>query len=410
MYFVLFFFLCVHPLYGFMFKDHCYSFEALRVPSCAVSGGADINECLQTAHNITEGDDESWYTEWHALATRVEKEAINSENGRYLSSAKSQFFRAANYYRAAEFFLHDDPNDPRIIPTWEKGVICFARGAQYNEYPIIPVKIPFEGTTLPGYLCLADKSGVKRSLVIVQTGFDGTKEELYFTSAFFALKRGYNCLLFEGPGQGEVLRKQRIPFRYNWETVITPVVDYALSQSVVDPNKIVLMGLSMGGYLVPRALAFEHRVRIGIANGGVFDFHQVCMRGPPSMEQDIDDPEASQAINAFITKQMKHEPGLRWFFCHGMYAFGVQTPSELLRMTRPYTLKDVITKIRTRMLIVDSEDDREMPGQSRRVFDALTCPKSYILFTRAEAAAEHCQVGAYALSNERIFNWLDENL
>ena len=76
-----------------------------------------------------------------------------------------------------------------------------------------------------------------------------------------ALERGYNCLTFEGPGQGGVIRKQKIPFRHDWERVVTPVVDYALTRSeVIDPTCIALMGISMGGYLAARAAAFEHRI------------------------------------------------------------------------------------------------------------------------------------------------------
>ena len=68
-----------------------------------------------------------------------------------------------------------------------------------------------------------------------------------------ALERGYNCLTFEGPGQGGVIRKQNIPFRYDWEKVVTPVIDYALTRDRdIDPNKIALMGTSMGGYLAAR--------------------------------------------------------------------------------------------------------------------------------------------------------------
>lgn len=50
------------------------------------------------------------------------------------------------------------------------------------------------------------------------------------------------------------------------------------------------------------------------------------------------------------------------------------------------------------------------PGQPKKVFDALTCPKKYILFTTEEDAEEHCQSGALALSNQRIFDWLDDTL
>ena len=49
-------------------------------------------------------------------------------------------------------------------------------------------------------------------------------------NGYAALARGYNCLIFEGPGQGELIREQRIPFRPDWEKVVTPVVDFALTR------------------------------------------------------------------------------------------------------------------------------------------------------------------------------------
>jgi hypothetical protein len=38
--------------------------------------------------------------------------------------------------------------------------------------------------------------------LIAHGGFDSTLEELYASAAAPALERGYNCLTFEGPGQG----------------------------------------------------------------------------------------------------------------------------------------------------------------------------------------------------------------
>ena len=110
----------------------------------------------------------------------------------------------------------------------------------------------------------------------MHSGFDGTAEELYYNRAVFAIKRGYHCLLFEGPGQGGVIRELNIPFRPNWETVVTPVVDFALKRKEVDPDAIALMGISFGGYLAPRAVAFEHRIRLVSQTAG----STTCMPQP----------------------------------------------------------------------------------------------------------------------------------
>src|SRR5207249_4874692 len=57
------------------------------------------------------------------------------------------------------------------------------------------------------------------------------------------------------------------------EAVVTPVVDYALTRGEIVPDEIVLFGYSLGGYLVARAAAFEHRVAALILDDGIHDFH-----------------------------------------------------------------------------------------------------------------------------------------
>lgn len=394
------------------FNDPQYSFQLLRALGAAAGGGADIGECLKTAYQIKEGDDDSWYEEWYKTASEIEGTADRFLANGDKVSASEAYLRASNYYRSADFFLRTNPKDPRILDCWRKSKDAFINSVKLLDNPIVrPVKIPFEKTTLPGYYCLVDNSGKKRPLLIIQTGFDGTKEELYYQNAVFALKRGYNCLLFEGPGQGEVIRVQKIPFRYNWETVVTPVVDFAMQLPETIPARIGLMGISFGGYLAPRAVAFERRIKICIANGGVYDFHENFVKGEPAdFEKELDLPQAAKEIDKDIYKEMKKDPGLRWVFGNGMWTFSADSPSALIKMTRLYTMKDVAGMIKCKMLVVDSEDDSDMPGQAKKLYEALNCPKEYMLFTEKEAAEEHCQMGACFISTERIFNWLDKNL
>ena len=392
----------------FVFKDQQYSFEALRAMSQSVVGGADIGECLSTIYRIKDGDDESWYREWLRTAQRVEKMAQGFLDQGDRISAKECYTRASNYYRTAEFFLHTDPKDPRIIETWRKSRDCFLEVVSLSDGLIEPVEIPFEGITLPGYFYLVDKSKAVRPLLLIQTGFDGTGEEICIQIASVAVKRGFNCLVFEGPGQGRVIREQHIPFRPNWETVVTPVVDFALERPEVDPEKIALMGISFGGYFAPRAVAFEHRIKICIANGGVYDFHASMMQNmPPNFEQMLDDKETAAEIDEQIYQTMKTNPKLRWTFGNGMFTFDSKSPSDWIRATRPYNMRDSADKIKCRMLVIDSENDKGLPGQAKQLYDALSCPKEFMLFTAEEGAGEHCQVGGYMISNERILNWLE---
>ncbi|MFL6383704.1 MAG: alpha/beta hydrolase family protein, partial [Nitrososphaeraceae archaeon] len=317
-----------------------------------------------------------------------------------------------------------DPEDPRIQTTWGNSKECFRKAAELFSPPIVvePVEIPYEQTTLPGYFYKIDDHyddddskdskhpKPRRPTLIAHGGFDSTLEELYTSAAAPALERGYNCLTFEGPGQGGVIRKQKIPFRYDWEKVVTPVVDYALTNRAkqIDPNKMALMGISMGGYLAARAAAFEHRISACILNDGVYDGYDGFASGfPKSLLTAIENGDL-KVVNMVLDILMESDPNTRFNMKHGMWTAGVNTPFELIQKSKNYTIKDIVQNIKCPTLVLEAEKDNSFPGQPKKVYDALTCPKKYILFTEEEGAEEHCQEGALSLSNQRIFDWLDE--
>ncbi len=154
-------------------------------------------------------------------------------------------------------------------------------------------------------------------------------------------------------------------------------------------------------------MAFEKRIKTCIVNGGVYDFH-ITARLTPELEAMIDSKEGAESLDKEAYEMMEKDPSARWAIGNGMFTFHAKTPSEWFRMTRAYTLKDVADKITCRTLVVDSEDDKDMPGQSKMLYEALRSPRDYLLFTREDGAEEHCQIGAPIISNARILDWLDE--
>jgi pimeloyl-ACP methyl ester carboxylesterase len=395
-----------------IFQDPTFSLQLLRAISETYYKGADIGECLSTAYRIKEGDFESWHQEWLETAKRVNKYADESLAADHTISAREAYLRACNYYRAAEFLLMD-PTDPRIQTTWGKSKECFSKAATLFSPPFEPIEIPYEGTTLPGYFYHVDNEGnnrrTPRPTLIAHGGFDSTLEELYTSAAAPALERGYNCLTFEGPGQGGVIRKQKIPFRYDWEKVVSPVVDYALSRTQdVDPKHIALMGISMGGYLAARAAAFEHRVAACILYNGVFDGYDALASSLPKSLLNAIENGNQEIVNTVIDILMDYDPNIKFNMKHGMWTTGANSAFELIMNSKYYTIKDIAHDIKCPTLVLEAEKDDSFPGQPKKVYDSLTCPKKYILFTSEEGAEEHCQCGALSLSNQRIFDWLDE--
>jgi pimeloyl-ACP methyl ester carboxylesterase len=404
-----------------------------------------------------DGDFESWHTEWLKTAKRVHGYADECLSRGHVISAREAYLRAANYYRASEFLLIN-PDDPRIQTTWGSSKECFRNASKLFPFTVEPIEIPYEdGVSLPGYFYHYDhtedrgngtadeikydgnasssknNNGLKKTgkphfssypTLIVHGGFDSTLEELYSSAAAPALERGYNCLAFEGPGQGGVIRSQKIPFRYDWEKVVTPVIDYATSREKdlgIDPSRMALMGISMGGYLAARAAAFEHRISACVLYNGVYDGYDAVSSSFPEPLLEAMERGDSKLVDGTITALMESDPNMQFNIKHGMWTTGTTSPYELLVGSKYYTTKDILRNIICPTLVLDAEKDDSFPGQPKKVYDGIkpastssssssssSTTKKYILFTEEEGAEEHCQCGAPALTNQRIFDWLDE--
>ncbi|MEU8246780.1 alpha/beta fold hydrolase [Nonomuraea sp. NPDC048916] len=382
-------------------KDPTFWYETLRSFGHIAYGGADFGEVLTTSQRIIEGDYDSWHDEWLATADRVTAEAAESLAAGRRVSARDGFLRASNYYRAAEFFLHGDPADPRIDVAYTGQVTCFRAFADLSG--IERVEIPYEGTTLPGYLY----RGTGGATVVMHNGFDGSAEELHFFAAAALSERGFNVLTFDGPGQPGALREGLV-FRPDWEHVVGPVLDFLLAEPHVDDSRVALLGVSMGGMLAPRAAAFDPRIKALIAFDGVYDMgHIVAARfggDRSAAAQALSRPEADAQLSAL----MEHDPTMRWAFTHGTWAFGAPSPRGYLTALLDYHLGDgVAERITCPTLVCSAFGDFAFQGQPEALYEHLTCDKTLIEFTEAEGADAHCQSGAQRLALARISDWLE---
>lgn len=417
---------------GLIFKSPELQFQTLRAMGASAYGAADIGECLESAMQVDEGqlaqgNFDSWYNAWYSTANRLHSVAEQSLAAGDKISARDTYLRCNTYYNMAEFYLHGNPSDPRITATSSLARESFNQAGRLFDPPIEQVNIKYEDTTLPGYFYRVDTSDKKRPLLIIQTGFDGTQQELYSSGGLAGLERGYNVLTFEGPGQGEVLRDQKLYFRPDWEKVVSPVVDYAVSRKDVDPGKITLWGVSMGGYLAARAAAYDHRITTLILDPAM-DMAQAVTRlfgpgiaeGDPNFKVDAQSLRAAlqhapDAINEGLKHAMEGNIGTTWYLQNGMFSFGVDSPSAFLLKILDYSLEGVSENITADTLVCDSEQDVEQYGSMTRDIyntltcpnERLTCPNDYILFTNAEGAGAHCQMGAQRFGCQQKLDWLN---
>ncbi|KAL3961517.1 hypothetical protein ACCO45_003040 [Purpureocillium lilacinum] len=321
--------------------DPNFHFGLLRPMALSVYDGADISEVLTAAKGIIPGDFESFAGAFTRLADNVLARAKGILSKKFPVSARTAFFSAATYFRSADFYLHGNPSDPRIMDFWAKQTDAFDHGLALLDTPAKRVTVKTSDFDIPGIWMTPDDEVKRRPTIIMGNGYDGAQEEMYHVFGLAALERGYNVLTYEGPGQPAVRRYQNKGFIPDWERVVTPLVDHVLRmKDRVDPGAIGLLGLSFGGYQAPRAAAFEHRLAAVMAIDGVWDFGGMIHKsfGPELM-----------AIHAAGDKKRFDEisqkflqPGaptdLRWGLEQGMWSFNTRSPFDFATLVTNYTL------------------------------------------------------------------------
>jgi pimeloyl-ACP methyl ester carboxylesterase len=218
---------------------------------------------------------------------------------------------------------------------------------------------------------------------------------MYFAHADAALKRGYNCLLFDGPGQGRNLIRGNSYLRPDWENVVTPVIDYAFTRKEIDQKKIILAGWSFGGFLAPRAAAYEYRIAALIADPGQWDAAD----------------SLNMAMINKISSLLTIDEMLHWRIVRrGFWALNVNSLEDFFKSMANFKLSHIAQNIRCPTLITLPEGDPIASG-ALALYKALNVSnKKLVHFSEEEGSGGHCEMLARSLYNQRVFDWLDETL
>ncbi len=268
------------------------------------------------------------------------------------------------------------------------------------------VAIPYEGTTLEGFFFSGGDG--RRPLLIVNNGSDGTVVEMLTYCLDEAVKRGYHALTFDGPGQGQALYIKELYFRYDWERVITPVVDWALARDDVDPEQVALFGCSLAGYWAPRAAAFERRLAALIADPGVLRVDISSKANFPEEMMELYRADKREQFDRIVKEMEAKDPALAAIGAKQMEPYGTESAFDILAELERWDLTDVAGQITCPTLVTDPEDEQFWPGQSQQPYDLLSAPKTLMPFTAAEGANWHCEPVAPVVRSHRVLDWLDE--
>lgn len=329
---------------------------------------------------------EAWSTMADKLCALAEEDEAN---GRLLSAGE-KYNRAASYLITCERLqAHDAPGR---LDLYRRELALFQKGIELSGENCERVEIPYEGKHIAGLFVQAEGVSGPAPILVQVNGLDSTKELKYRVGlpAWLA-RRGISSLIIDQPGTGEALRLQQFHARYDSEHWASPVVDWLEQRDDVDPKRIGMEGVSLGGYFCPRAVAFEPRFACGVCWGANHDWRDVQKR---RLEKEGDFP-------------VPH------YWAHVCWVWGAKDMDEFMTIAEDVHLDGVVEKIKVPFLVTHGSKDSQIPLKwAERTYEQLeNSPKRELkIFTEREGGVQHSSFDNSINAGQYIADWVAETL
>lgn len=313
---------------------------------------------------------------------------------------------AIAYYRMSEFFMYD--GDPDKRKYYEKATKLF-----YEYYAVFfegenprieRYDVPYENVKLPVMHVVPD--GASKGTILIHGGNDSYFEEFLFT-VLYMQEQGFEVYMFEGPGQGGVMRIQGKHFTHEWEKPVKVILDY------FKLSDVTIIGISLGGYLAPRAAAFDKRITKVVAWSIFPCFQDILVSMQPQGTQRafhiLMKLHARPLPNLVFGKKAKKSPIIDWGIKHGCYAYEAKDAYSYAKKLKLYDIAPVADQITQDMLILGASGDHfidyHLIGKEINMLRNVRS-LTFRLFTDKEEAENHCNVGNGKLAIDEILSWI----
>jgi len=381
------------PSYFMYFPgNYRWSAEMLAILSTAPYGGAELSEVDRIGRKLRDhvGDDNAWFDAWREGGDMLRARAELAEKDGHPLTAASAYLRACAQYQHADHFRQ--PKDEAATTVFRESLVCFRKFAALTDRPHIEtVEIPYENSALPAYYIHAENARGPRTPCIVRFGgFDTQKELQYLRGVHALVRRGFSCLLVDGPGMGEAIRFRNIYLRHDYETVGTAALDYLATRSDVDMERIGVVALSLGGYYAPRCAAFDQRFKACVAWGAIWDYYATWQRRIEKIKQ------SSLSVPAE----------------HLLWVCGVDNYDDALKKLEGFRLDGIAQKVSCPFLLTHGTEDEQVSMEdAQKLFDAVgSRDKTFRIFTPEEGGAQHCQRDNLTRVCDVMADWLEDRL
>ncbi|MFB7170978.1 alpha/beta hydrolase family protein [Streptomyces sp. NPDC056254] len=406
-----------------LFADPGFNFAGLLALGAAGMRASEVGEVLTAVNAVNAaGLSEQSYTDtFRSWGDRLSAPPAAGRDGGGTPSQTHRFrsLRAAQYYAQALFYVlgTDRPGDEEAV--YRQGREAWDTFARLCTPAAVTAQVPWGKTRLPLWFFRPDGPAERRPTVILTNGSDGQNVDMWTYGVSAALDRGWNALVYDGPGQGQLLFVEEIPFTTRWETVVSPLVDWLLRRADVDGERIAITGLSMGGNLAPRAAAFEHRLAAVAAMPGClspwlgFDKELRDLVTPDKAEtnriwnEDVV-PELTPQLAFNVKKRFEifDRQALRQAR-EGRVPTDIWTPAQV---AMGLDITKVVARIKAPTLVLDYDFEQFYPGQPRQMYDLLRTRREYVKLTKATGAQLHCSPMAPQQHCDVVFDWLADVL
>ncbi len=345
---------------------------------------------LLAAQNGDDAGTEEFYAAWSVVADRlIAKAEDDVARGRRIGAGQT-YYRASLYTSQAERL--QSPKWEGRNTAYQKSIDLLLQHVEYSGVPLTPVEIPYEDTTLPGYFYRAPGGG-PHPVIIQWNGLDSTKEMMYYSGFPQMLaERGISTLMVDTPGSGEALRLRGLAARYDTEVWAAAIVDFVeanASRLGADPERLGIVGWSLGGYYAPRAAAFEKRLKLAVAWGANHDWAAV--------------QEAR--------RNREGENPVPHYWEHVFWVWGASDMADFIEKIKGMHLNGVAEQITVPLLVTHGVQDRQIPVRyAHETFDqAINSPKRELrLFDDPEGGVEHISIDNMPYVAGIIADWISE--
>jgi pimeloyl-ACP methyl ester carboxylesterase len=392
------------------FENDEMDFQLMRQLGSTAYGGASVGESLSAATRITDGDPARWVDEFKKLAEWELSDAYKRSLKGHTVSARDQFLKACNSFRAAEYY--SSPLDPLHRELGLKSRDCFSEAMKYVWHTFEVGMIPYKDIELPVYIMSPSPEEQKRKTILIVSGFDGTLEEEYLMRGYPALERGYNIVHYAGPGQMDLYRYfANSHFEPDYENVTKTVLDFISDRSEIDSDKIALMGISLGGYFSTRSAAHEPRIKALIPNSPILNLHDYLSAFIGYDPAEIPDDQNFTVEDISRIPDEAFPPEAKSRTASLIVRYGQPSFRDTFIYLREFVVGDAVKNIKCPSLALEGVGEGGEPEKQFNEFaEKVSGPVTKYQFTEFEGADTHCQVGNPSYAAAVALDWLDEVL